>query len=130
MALRAINQTRDKLLAAHVDEAKRAMERLRGLLGRGELKMGEGLHIDPCNSIHTFFMSFAIDALFLDRTGKVVKVVPALPPWRATRVHFGARSVLELPAGVAFASGTVEGDQLIFEPAEVAAGATGRRGGL
>ena len=130
MPLRAINQTRGKLLASEVDVAKRAFARLKGLLGRRELPMGQGLLIDPCNSIHTFFMAFPIDALFLDPTGKVVKVAAAIPPWRATRVYFDARSVLELPAGVAFASGTQAGDQLIFEPHEVGAGPTDRPSGL
>jgi uncharacterized protein len=89
---------------------------MQGLLGRKAFTVGEGLHIAPCNSIHTFFMRFAIDALFLDRDGRVVKLLDAIPPWRASGIYFRAHSVLELPAGVAAASGTVEGDRLVFEP--------------
>jgi uncharacterized membrane protein (UPF0127 family) len=109
---RARNVTKDKLLGDRVEEARSFGARFVGLLGRKELPFGEGLHIVPCNSIHTFFMRIAIDALFLDRGLKVVKVFPSLPPWRATSVYFTAHSVLELPSGTVTASGTSEGDQL------------------
>jgi uncharacterized membrane protein (UPF0127 family) len=70
------------------------------LLGRRELASGAGLLIRPTFSIHTFFMRFPIDAVFLDRGGSVVDVVRRLRPWRAaTRLR--ARAVLELPAGEA-----------------------------
>ena len=81
-------------------------------MGQKELPFGTGLHIVPCNGIHTFFMRIAIDALFLDRSHKIVKLFPSIPPWRATSVYFTAHSVLELPSGTVAASGTSEGDQL------------------
>lgn len=116
-ALLVRNVTRDKVLADKVVEARAFGARLLGLMGKADLPIGHGLHIVPCNSIHTFFMRIAIDALFLDREGKVVKLFSALTPWRMTSVYFSAHSVLELPAGVAAASGTVEGDRLDFSPA-------------
>ncbi len=116
MPLRVTNTTRGKILANRADEARRPLARLKGLLGRSSLALGEGLHIVPCNSIHTLFMRMAIDAAFLDPDGVVLAIYGALPPWRATRVHFGARSVLELPAGTLHASGTQVGDRLQFEP--------------
>jgi uncharacterized protein len=109
--------TKDKLLAARAEEARSFGARFMGLMGKRELPFGEGLHIVPCNGIHTFFMRIAIDALFLDRSLKVVKVFPSLPPWRATNVYFTAHSVLELPSGTVVASGTAEGDQLEVTPA-------------
>ena len=115
MPLRIFNTTRGTLLAERAGEATSAWARMKGLLGRRELPVGEGLLIAPCNSIHMFFMRFPIDALFLDGDGAVVKLFAALPPWRATWVYPNARSVLELPAGVAAATGTVEGDRLSFE---------------
>jgi uncharacterized membrane protein (UPF0127 family) len=115
MPLRITNRTRGKILADRAEEARSFWVRMRGLMGRRELKMGEGLYLVPCNSIHMFFMRFAIDAVFLDRGGRVVKLIPALPPWRATRVYWRAHSVLELPAGVASGAGTQEGDLLSFE---------------
>ena len=62
--------------------AETAFERMRGLIGRARLPPGRGLLILKCNCIHTFFMSFPIDAWFLDRDGQVVKVVRNIPPWR------------------------------------------------
>ena len=108
------NVTRDKVLATRAAEAKGFGQRFLGLMGQSDLPIGHGLHIVPCNSIHTFFMRIPIDALFLSDKGTVVKVMGALPPWRMTSVYFAAHSVLELPAGVAAASGTAEGDQLEF----------------
>jgi uncharacterized membrane protein (UPF0127 family) len=110
--VRVRNVTKDKLLADRADEARTFATRFIGLMGKSDLPFGAGLHIVPCNGIHTFFMRIAIDALFLDRELKVVKLFPSLPPWRATNVYFTAHSVLELPSGTVAASGTAEGDQL------------------
>src|SRR5207253_3120640 len=74
------------------------LPRLRGLLGRRGLAPGEGLLLRPCSSIHTMFMRFAVDVVFLDRELRVVHVVPNLRPWRLAASK-GARSVLELAAG-------------------------------
>jgi len=90
--------------------------RLRGLLGRSGLAAGSALVIEPCTSIHTFFMKFEIDAVFLDRRGRVVRALPGLRPWRATRFHLRAEQVVELPAGTLERTGTREGDELAFEP--------------
>ena len=62
--------------------ARTLFERIRGLIGVKNLPPGEGLLILRCNSIHTFFMSFPIDAVFLDRSDRVVKVVRNIRPWR------------------------------------------------
>jgi uncharacterized membrane protein (UPF0127 family) len=113
-ALVVRNVTRDKVLATQAAEARSFGARFMGLMGQTALPIGHGLHIVPCTSIHTFFMRIPIDALFLDRSGKVVKILGAMAPWRMSAVYFDARSVLELPAGVAAASGTAEGDQLEF----------------
>ena len=80
--------------------AETPLARVRGLLGRSGMSSGEGLLLRPAGSIHTAFMRFAIDAVFLDAAGRVVKIASALRPWRAAGCR-GARSVLELPAGEA-----------------------------
>lgn len=103
------------MLADQAEEASGFFTRLIGLMGRRDLPLGQGLHLLPCNSIHTFFMRIPIDALFLDAHGAVVKVFPALPPWRLTGIYPKVRSVLELPAGTLRASGTAEGDEIVFE---------------
>ena len=71
--------------------------RMRGLLGRSGLESGEGLLLRPTGSVHTFFMRFPIDVVFLARDGEVLKVARALPPWR-TAGGRGAKAVLELGA--------------------------------
>jgi uncharacterized protein len=91
--------------------AETPLARLRGLLGRSSLASGEGLLLRPAGSIHTAFMRFAIDAVFLDRADRVVKVAEALRPWRAAACR-GARSVLELPAGEAARRGIRPGVSL------------------
>lgn len=117
MLLTVRNATRGTILADRAREAKTFGTRFLGLMGQRSLRAGDGLWIDPCNSIHTFFMRIPIDVLFLDRERRVVKVFPALVPWRTTRIYGKARTVLELPAGTLAASRTSEGDQLDFQPA-------------
>jgi uncharacterized membrane protein (UPF0127 family) len=76
------------------------LSRLRGLLGRRELASDEGLLLTPESSIHTFFMRFPIDVLFLGPDLSVLAVRERVRPWR-TAGHRGSRFVLELPAGAA-----------------------------
>jgi uncharacterized protein len=94
--------------------------RLRGLLGRKGLAPGEGLLIRPAGSIHTFFMRFAIDVVFLDRSGVVVKLVSDLRPWRLAFARHG-RDALELRAGEAKRRGLGRGDRLELRAAEAVA---------
>lgn len=115
MRYRVMNLTRNTLLADGASRADSFVQRFKGLMGVTELPLGQGLHIAPCNSIHTFFMKIPIDALFLDAAGEVVDICHAMAPWRMSRVYFGAKSVLELPAGTAAASQTQAGDRLSFE---------------
>ncbi len=91
--------------------AETPLARLRGLLGRDELPSGEGILLRPAGSIHTAFMRFPIDAVFLDAADKVVKVASALRPWRTAACR-GARAVLELPAGEATRRGLRPGVSL------------------
>jgi uncharacterized membrane protein (UPF0127 family) len=115
MRYRVMNLTRNTLLADEAQRAESFMERFRGLMGVTDLPVGHGLHIAPCTSIHTFFMKIPIDALFLDASQQIVDICHAMTPWRVSRVYFGAKSVLELPAGTAAASKTEPGDRLTFE---------------
>jgi uncharacterized membrane protein (UPF0127 family) len=74
------------------------LPRMRGLLGRKNLGSDEGVLLRPAGSIHTFFMRFPIDVVFLDREGRVLRVAESVRPWRTAAAR-GARSVLELRAG-------------------------------
>jgi uncharacterized protein len=93
--------------------------RLRGLLGRGELGAGEGLFIRPAPSVHTFFMRFPIDVVFVDGDLRVLRVVERLGPWRAAGCR-GAKAVFELPAGDCRRKGIGDGASLRLTTAAVA----------
>jgi uncharacterized membrane protein (UPF0127 family) len=109
--LAAFNRTRDRAIAARVAVADDLESRSRGLLGRTAMAPEEGLWIVPCPMIHTFFMKFAIDVLFLDRGLRVVRVLEGLKPWRLSPWVFRAHSVLEL-AGGSLQGSTRVGDSL------------------
>jgi len=87
--------------------------RMRGLLGRKSLSRGQGLLIRPTWSIHTWFMLFAIDVVFLDRELRVLKIKQQLRPWRAA-ARWRAHSALELPAGECARLGLAVGDCLAW----------------
>jgi uncharacterized membrane protein (UPF0127 family) len=87
---------------------------MRGLLGRRSLDSDEGILLRPAGSVHTFFMRFAIDVLFLDRDLVVVGIEPELRPWR-TAGRRGAKSVVELAAGECARRGVVVGDRLAVD---------------
>jgi len=91
--------------------ANSAGSRLKGLLGRARLERGEGLLLSPAPAIHTCFMRFPIDAVFLDRDLRVVGVAPRLSPWRWAR-RARARAVLELSAGESERRGVRLGERL------------------
>jgi uncharacterized protein len=118
--LRAVNRTRGSVLCARVEEARGLVGQSRGLLGREKLEPEEGMlfeaaRFEPFMWMHMFFMRFAIDIVFLDRTGKVIKINRELKPWRLSSLVLGARKALELSAGAAARSATVVGDQVDFE---------------
>lgn len=110
--LRIDNLTRGKTIVSAGRVADTFWTSLRGLIGHQPLQPGEGLLLVPSNSIHTHFMSFAIDVLYVDREQRVVAMDRQMVPWRFGRIHRGARMVVELPAGAIAASGTEVGDQL------------------
>jgi uncharacterized protein len=105
------NLTRDAMLADAASVADSSQSRRTGLLKHTSLALGDGLWIVPCESVHSFFMKFTIDVLYLDRQHKVKKVRPKMVPWRAS-VCLTAHSVLELPAGTIAQTGTEAGDPL------------------
>ena len=113
--LQATNTSRGRPLATSGRRAANPWTRFVGLLGRGRLATGEGLQLVPCSSVHTWFMRFPIDVVYLDRSDRVIKVVLALRPFRFSWGR-GAHSALELPPGTVAATGTAVGDTITFEP--------------
>ncbi len=87
---------------------------MRGLLGRRVLPPGWGMMIERSASVHTFFMRFPLDLIFLDETFAVVKVIHRLRPWRFAAAR-GARHVVELPAGTLESVPVEPGDRLQIE---------------
>ncbi len=117
---RAINETRGTVLCERLESARGRLEQSRGLLGRDRLEPGAGMlfesgRLNPFMWMHMFFMRFAIDIVFLDRYRRVIRINHNLKPWRVSSMVFGARTALELEAGAASRSGTVEGDQILLE---------------
>jgi peptide deformylase len=108
------NLTRNTMVADAADVADTGAKRRTGLLKHSRLNDGEGLWIVPCESVHTFFMKFAIDLVYLDKKHRVRKVKHAVAPWRLSAC-LTAHSILELPAGAAQRSGTQKGDELKLE---------------
>lgn len=109
--LTAINVTRGTSLAHCARVAENPLTRTVGLLRDKSLAHGDGLWIVPCNSIHSFFMRFVFDAVFLDKELRVVHLVREMKPWRISKIVLAAHSVLELPPGTIAQTGTVIGDQ-------------------
>jgi uncharacterized membrane protein (UPF0127 family) len=105
-----VNLTSGKCLCVS-ELADRPMRRMRGLIGRQGLPAGEGLLVSPAPAIHTAFMRFPIDALFLDSNMRVVEIVERLRPWRVASKR-RARAVLELSAGECARRGVEIGDRL------------------
>jgi uncharacterized protein len=87
------------VLLANLEVADTLWTRTKGLLGRNRLEDGHGLWIKRCNNIHTFFMKFPIDLVFLNRKMMVTKTLKGVPPGRLIGPVFSASSVLELQAG-------------------------------
>ena len=116
LSLRIVNHTRNTTLASAADIADTSAKRRTGLLKHDRLESGQGLWIVPCESVHTFFMRFAIDLVYLDKKKRVRKVRAMVKPWRLSAC-LTAFSILELPAGTIARTGTQPGDQLGFEMA-------------
>ena len=123
----AIHASDGRVVCRRCAVADGPLTRMRGLLGRSTLDADEGLLLKPAGSVHTFFMRFPIDAVFLGRpaadgTRRVVAVHANLRPWTGVVWYArGADSCLELPAGTAAASATAVGDAISMAP-EPAAG--------
>lgn len=106
------NLTKNIVLSEHAQLADTFFSRMRGLLGRRMLSEGESLVITQCNSIHMFFMKFAIDAMFLDSSDRVAGVVKNIQPFQMSPVFWAARRVVELPAGTLDRTDTCLGDTI------------------
>jgi uncharacterized membrane protein (UPF0127 family) len=111
------NTTRGTTVGRNIRVARSLWARGRGLMGVGELPDDSGLVIDPCSSIHMFFMRVPLDVIYLNRDDVVVRVQRNIRPWRVGPLHTrGAKYVIELPVGTIDRSQTDVGDQLKLTP--------------
>ncbi|OGX27812.1 MAG: hypothetical protein A2705_04470 [Omnitrophica WOR_2 bacterium RIFCSPHIGHO2_01_FULL_52_10] len=106
------NKSKNTVIAQNARLADTFGARMKGLLGRVELRAGEALVITKCQSIHMFFMRFAIDAIFVDGNNRVVGLVEGIKPFRLSPIFFRAKYVIELKPGTIAAAKTSLHDQL------------------
>jgi uncharacterized protein len=114
---RLVHPRTGRVLAESLQVPRTFVGRGVGLMLRRELPPGAGMWITPCNGIHMFLMRFAIDAVFLDRRLRVVRVCAGLRPWRVVPLVLRAHSVLELPAGTVADLALQRGEPLEMIPA-------------
>lgn len=100
------------LLLSNLEKAESFFRRGKGLLGRRSLEEGSGLWINPCRDIHTFFMKFAIDCIFVNKKMVIVKMHQNVKPFRFVGPVWKSQSVIEVPAGSAQKWNLKSGDQL------------------
>ncbi len=108
------NRSKETILGCRVKLAASTWTRVRGLLRLSprDFQPGSGLWLIPAHAIHTFFMSFPIDAAYLDSKARVIHVCHQLAPFQMAPLKWDAQSILELPAGMLDQTGTCVGDQL------------------
>ena len=106
---RCVNRSSGAVLATTLLPAFDRRSRNDGLLGREGLPSGAALVLAPCQAVHTWFMRFPIDIVFVSKSGRVLKVKRAVGPWRMA-IGLGAFAVMEFSAGGA--SGVEPGHQL------------------
>jgi uncharacterized membrane protein (UPF0127 family) len=111
MAARLINARSGKAIATEIELALTRAARRRGLLHRDGLSTTAALVLSPCLAVHTAFMRFAIDVVFVDRAGRVTRIVRRLQPWRLT-ASFRAYATIELAAGALDRHEIAVGDRL------------------
>ena len=89
----------DKIISKNILIAETLVDRLIGLMFREKLVGSDGLLLNPCRSIHTFFMRYNLDIVFISSNNKVIKIIRDIKPWRMTWIYFRANKTLELPSG-------------------------------
>ncbi len=110
------NQSKATAIGDRIAVADSSLTRFLGLMGKRSLAVGSGLWITPSSGVHTCWMRIPIDVVALDRSLRVVKLCPAVRPWRISGLSLKTHSVLELPSGQILACGLEVGDLLKIVP--------------
>ena len=109
------NTRTGQVIAARALMASAPWTRMKGLLGKKSLPADEAIILKPASSIHTLFMRFALDIIYLDREERIVKLVPNLVPYRFSSAK-GAHSTIEMASGATNGLDLQVGDQLALRP--------------
>lgn len=112
--MRVIVRNKDLIIADRIKRADTFQKRLVGLLGKKNLKPGEGLLLEPCRIIHTFFLKFPLSVLFLSKQNKIVKVIPFLAPNRISTFVPKSAKVIELKANPEIMKELEIGDEILL----------------
>ncbi len=117
--LAVINKSKGTVLADKAELARSFFQRLKGLMFRKKIDSGFGMIFYHCSSIHTFFMRFDIDVIFLDKTNRIVKLYKRFSPCKISSIVLNSYVTIEIPAGVIEKTSTQLGDILEIKHASV-----------
>ena len=109
-----VSDAEGKTIISHCEIADTYFRRLIGCLGKKHLEWDTGMLIEPCHSVHTCFMRFPIDVLFLDSDKKVIHIIENMLPWKFSPLVKYSKYVIELPAGKIRECGIDLSHQLAF----------------
>jgi uncharacterized membrane protein (UPF0127 family) len=116
MEYACVRGDRGDVVANNVYLARTFWQRLCGLLALPRLESGSGLWLEPCASVHTLGLSYPIDVVFVDGTGRIGRIAHAVAPWRVALAPVRCCAVLEIPAGAASEQGLAAGNKLRLAP--------------
>lgn len=111
---KALLKNKDTVIATNVKTANNIFTRTVGLLYKSSLPREEGLLIIPCRTIHSIFMRFTFDAVFISKEGEVVHLIERMKPFKATPIIWKAKTVLELAEGIISEKNIQLGDIIEF----------------
>ena len=114
--MQIFNRSQNTLIASQAQMATSLAQRTKGLLGRLSLAKNEAMVLKPCSSIHTFFMRFPIDVLFVDRQMRIIRLITNMPPNRLSPIAWASIMAIELPAGKIGQTNTQAGDHIEIKP--------------
>ncbi|WP_183858892.1 DUF192 domain-containing protein [Pectinatus brassicae] len=97
--IKAVCNNKKKYLYLQLEVADTFFKRFKGLMGRSRLPLGQGMLLQPCNSIHMMFMRQSLDLVYIDKGNMIIKKVPNIRPWIGVSMCKKADAVIEMPVG-------------------------------
>lgn len=116
--MKIYNSSNNNLIADNVKLANSFITRTLGLIPKTTISEDEGLVIKPCCSVHTFFMRFGIDILFVNKRNEIIALYENVNPWRILPIHLTAFYVVELAAGTISTKNIEKGDIISIRRSE------------